>query len=121
MAQERSPEYFVSIFYHIIILYIITIYISVNFSSKYILRAVRIYSFLFAPASATFKSPLLREAHSEENRNLKKKHTNLQTNKPAKPEEATAYQHNHQVRFIFSRRYRICCTFHLDPTFCLLQ
>ena len=32
MAQERSPEYFVSIFYHIIIVYIITIYISVNFS-----------------------------------------------------------------------------------------
>ena len=110
-AKERSPEYFVCIitYYHCILLFIC---ISVNFSSKYILRAVRISSFIFAPASATYKSPLLREAHSEEIKNLKKKPTNLQTNKPAR---ATACQHDHQVR------YRIHCTFPLDPTFCLLQ
>ena len=51
-AKDRSPEYFVSIltYYHYILLFL---YISVNFSSKYILRAVRISSFLFALASKT--------------------------------------------------------------------
>ena len=51
--KKRSPEYFVSIltYYHCILLFI---YISVNFSSKYILGAVRIPYFLFAPAKYAY-------------------------------------------------------------------